>query len=158
MTTTRHHAAQAFRAAAFAAARDTRDTPAAMLHLAAFADAYGLAMPARVKPAPLSIPAARAALINTAHALTSDPCQRTLRAFMRALAALSGSLLRVHDSLPMRLLKPDARGEPAPARRPRDLPPCALTWQTSPAIGINPMIVAMLNQHAERRARRARRP
>lgn len=154
MTTTRHHAAQAFRAAAFAAARDTRQTPAAMLHLATFADACGLTMPAHVKPAPLRIPAARAALIDATHALTSDPCPRTLRAFLRTLAALSGSLLRVHDSLPARLLADDARGEPPPSPRPRNLPPCALTWQTSPAIGVNPMLVAMLNQHAERRARR----
>lgn len=149
-----HHAAESFRAAAFAAARDTRRIPDVLLMLRAYADACGLAIPARVKPAPFAIPAARAALIDTAHALTCAPSPRTLRAFLRALAALSGSLLRAHDSLPARLLKPDARGETPPPPRPRDLPPCALTWQTSPAIGINPMLVAMLHETAERQARR----
>ena len=154
-----HHAyAAALRAAAFAAARDARQTSAALLHLRAFADACGLTVPARVKPAPLAIPAARAALIDTTHALTSAPSPATLRAFLRALAALSGSLLRAHDSLPVRLLKPNARGEPAPSPRVRTVPPGALTWQTSPAIGCDPAHIAALAQQAAPRARKPRKP
>ncbi len=51
-----------------------------------------------------------------------------------------------------------APGEPAPQPRPYSVPPGVLDWQTHPAIGCNPMHIAMLSEgHTPKRSRKPSR-
>ncbi len=78
---------------------------------------------------------------------------RTNATFMRLLCALhsvDSAILSESDKMPANLLNPAAHAPEIPAYHVQRIPPDALTWQTKPASGVNPLLVAMLQQEADR--------
>lgn len=54
------------------------------------------------------------------------------------------------DARPEKLMTPDVHAPDIPVFQPKRVNPDSLTWQTKPACGVNPMLVAMLTQAVER--------
>lgn len=115
-----------------------------------YAERHGLSDSDKTPAEPQTIQSAKLSLIGAAWTFTQRPSCVTYSAFMRTLYADDVAILSESDKRPAKLMSANVHAPDVPSFHMHRISPDALTWQTKPAMSVNPMLVAMLFQAAEK--------
>lgn len=111
-----------------------------------YAQRHGLSDSDNSPTDPQSIQSARVSLIAAAWTFAQRPSSVTYSALMRSMFADDAAILSESDKRPANLMSATVHAPDVPAFHLQRVNPEALKWQTKPAMGVNPMYVAMLDQ------------